>query len=95
MKNRKAKVKITIDILMTAGLLFLMGFQLWGDAAHEWAGAFMLLLFVAHHILNGSWYKNIGKGRYTPVPDVRIVSGKRFEAGASEDEVKDWLDELK
>ena len=67
MKNRKAKVKITIDILMTAGLLFLMGFQLWGDAAHEWAGAFMLLLFVAHHILNGSWYKNIGKGRYTPV----------------------------
>ena len=52
MKNRKAKVKITIDILMTAGLLFLMGFQLWGDAAHEWAGAFMLLLFVAHHILN-------------------------------------------
>lgn len=28
-------------------------------------------------------------------PDVKIVSGKRFEAGASEDEVKDWLDELK
>lgn len=28
-------------------------------------------------------------------PDVNIVSGKRFEAGASEDEVKDWLDELK
>ena len=28
-------------------------------------------------------------------PDVKIVSGERFEAGASEDEVKDWLDELK
>lgn len=27
--------------------------------------------------------------------NVKIVSGKRFEAGALEDEVKDWLDELK
>ncbi len=69
MKNMKAKakVKIIIDFLMTAGLLFLMGFQLWGNVAHEWVGAFMLILFVAHHILNGNWYKNIGKGRYTPI----------------------------
>lgn len=30
----KAKIKIIVDILMTAGLLFLMGFQFWGGMWH-------------------------------------------------------------
>lgn len=62
-----ATLKVGIDILMTLGLLFLEGYQLWGDAAHEWAGAAMLLLFVAHHILNRGWYQNLLKGRYSPM----------------------------
>ena len=44
-----------------------MGYQLWGDAAHEWAGAVMLILFIVHHILNRAWYKSLAKGRYTPM----------------------------
>ena len=30
----KRTVKIAVDILMTLGLLFLMGYQFWGDVAH-------------------------------------------------------------
>lgn len=62
----KAAFKIVVDALMTLGLLFLMGYQFWGDAAHEWVGAGMFLLFILHHILNGNWYKSLFKGRYTP-----------------------------
>lgn len=47
-----AITKIIVDVLMTLVLLFLMGYQFWGEAAHEWAGAGMLLLFLAHHFLN-------------------------------------------
>ena len=59
--------KIIVDMLMTLLLLFLMGYQLWGEVAHEWAGAGMLVLFLAHHILNRGWYKSLFKGRYTPM----------------------------
>ncbi|MDE6132204.1 MAG: DUF4405 domain-containing protein [Oscillospiraceae bacterium] len=61
----KLTAKIIIDILMTLALLFLMGYQLWGDAAHEWVGAGMFLLFIAHHILNFNWHKNLFKNKYT------------------------------
>lgn len=64
--NTKQKIKITADILMTAALLFLMPYGMVGEAAHEWIGAGMFLLFVLHHILNRKWLGNIGKGRYTP-----------------------------
>ena len=48
----KAVLKIAVDVLMTGALLFLMGYQFWGDTAHEWVGAGMFLLFIIHHILN-------------------------------------------
>ena len=61
----KAVIKIAVDILMTLALLFLMGYQFWGDMAHEWVGAGMFLLFMIHHILNGNWHKNLLHGRYS------------------------------
>ncbi|EEG75597.1 DUF4405 domain-containing protein [[Clostridium] hylemonae] len=60
----KAIIKLAVDMLMTLALLFLMGYHLWGEALHEWVGAGMLLLFIAHHILNGHWYKTLFKGKY-------------------------------
>ncbi len=60
----KVVIKLTVDVVMTLALLFLMGYQFWGEAAHEWVGAGMLLLFVAHHILNGHWHKTLFKGKY-------------------------------
>lgn len=62
----KAKVKIGIDTGMTLALLFLSGYQFWGDLAHEWVGAGIFVLFIAHHVLNVSWYRGLFKGRYTP-----------------------------
>lgn len=69
----KAILKIVIDILMTLALLFLMGYQFWGDAAHEWAGTGMFLLFIAHHILNAGWYKNLFHGKYSPACVFQLV----------------------
>lgn len=53
-----------IDLLMTVLLLCLMAYQITGEALHEWFGAGMLLLFIAHHILNIRWYGNLFKGKY-------------------------------
>ena len=67
MNSGKKKIKLVVDILMTLTLLFLMGYQIWGESAHEWAGAFMLLLSIVHHALNGAWYRNLFRGKYTGV----------------------------
>lgn len=69
----KLKTKIFIDILMTLGLLFVSGYQFWGEAPHEWAGAGMFVLFIVHHLLNLSWHKNVLKGRYTAVRVFQII----------------------
>ncbi len=69
----KMILKIAVDLCMTLGLLFLMGYQFWGEAAHEWVGAGMFLLFILHHILNGNWYKGLFHGRYTPARIVWLV----------------------
>ena len=72
-KSIKSMIKPVVDIFMTVLLLFLMGYQFWGETAHEWAGTLMLLLFIAHHILNAGWYKNIFRGRYTPIRIIMTV----------------------
>lgn len=69
----KAAVKIAVDILMTLALLFLLGYQFWPDATHEWVGTGMFLLFILHHILNGNWYCTIFKGKYTPPRILQLV----------------------
>lgn len=64
---KKLLGKMAADLAMTVLLLLLMAYSLIGEAAHEWLGAGMLLLFILHHVLNFGWIKNIGKGRYTAV----------------------------
>ncbi len=71
--NTKQKIKITADALMTVALLLLMPYEMVGEAAHEWIGAGMFLLFILHHILNRKWTGNIGKGRYTPYRILQTV----------------------
>ena len=69
----KAIFKIMVDVLMTVVLLFLMGYQFWGDVAHEWVGAGMFLLFIIHHILNGNWYKTLIRGKYSPLRCFQVI----------------------
>lgn len=66
-KTAKAKIKPAVDLMMTLALLFLMGYQFWGEIAHEWAGTGMLVLFLAHHLLNIGWYRSLFRGKYTAI----------------------------
>lgn len=59
--------RICVDVAMTVVLLFLMAYELVGQATHEWLGITMFVLFVIHHVINGKWYGSILKGRYTPL----------------------------
>ncbi len=63
--SRKNAIKIGIDIALTALLPLLMAYTLVGEAAHEWLGLAMLLLFAAHHVLNIRWITGLFKGRYS------------------------------
>ena len=61
----KTWFRMGIDVGMTVLLMLLMAFELVGRGAHEWIGVGMLVLFIVHHVLNRSWWKNIVKGKYT------------------------------
>lgn len=63
----KIIAKLCVDIGMTIALLLLMPYELVGQAAHEWIGIGIFLLFILHHILNGKWHRNALRGKYTPL----------------------------
>ena len=57
--NFKMKIKVIIDFFMIILLFLLMAFQITGQEFHEWFGAGMLVLFLAHNILNFKWYGSL------------------------------------
>lgn len=63
----KTVLKLVVDVFMTVALLFLMGYQFWGEAPHEWVGVGMFILFILHHVLNASWHINLFKGKFSAV----------------------------
>lgn len=69
----KARVKMLVDGLMSLAMLFLMGYQFWGELAHEWVGAGMFALWILHHILNGNWYQTLFRGPCTRFRMVQIL----------------------
>ena len=58
---------------MTALLLCLMAYQITGQELHEWFGAGMLILFLAHNVLNARWYGNLFKGNYRLLRIVQTI----------------------
>lgn len=62
----KTAVRHLVDLLMTVVLVLLMAYFLTDQEIHEWLGAGMLVLFIAHHILNRKWLQALGRGKYTP-----------------------------
>lgn len=69
----KQILKIAADLLMTAMLLLLMAYSLVGEAAHEWLGVGIFLLFLLHHILNKNWLKALFRGKYPPIRILQTV----------------------
>jgi len=63
----RKRFQIIIDFTMTAMLPVLMAYELVGEAAHEWVGLAMFVLFILHHILNHKWHQNLLKGRYSGI----------------------------
>ena len=61
------RLRIVIDSGMVLLLPLLMVYSLVGEAAHEYLGIGMFLLFIGHHILNIAWWKHIFHGKYTPL----------------------------
>ena len=47
-------------------LPLLMAYSLIGEAFHEVAGTLILALFLLHHWMNRTWWKNLFKGQYSP-----------------------------
>lgn len=69
----KQKCKMLADVAMTLLLPVLMAYQLTGQLAHEIAGAAMLTLFIAHHLLNRQWFKTLGRGKYNALRSVQTA----------------------
>ena len=57
-------LKRIVDACMTVLLLFLMAYQVTGEALHEWIGIGMTVLVIVHQILNRRWYAAVFKGKY-------------------------------
>lgn len=72
--NRILKVKIITDIGMTFLLLFLMPYELLGEAVHEWIGMAMFAALLLHHFLNRKWLGNLLKGKYNAYRILQTIS---------------------
>ena len=55
--------KRTVDILMIGLFIVLMGCSMTGDFIHECLGIVLFVLFISHHVLNGTWYRTFMKRR--------------------------------
>ena len=62
----RQKLRILVDVAMTALLLPLMAYSLVGEAAHEWLGLAIFVLLLVHHALNFHWYRGLAKRRWNP-----------------------------
>lgn len=61
----KLACRFFLDLGMLLLWLFALGYQITGDVAHEWIGLTVLLVFIAHNILNGWWFQRFLSGRYS------------------------------
>ena len=73
MKSNKL-LKLTVDLAMTVLMLLLMARQITGESAHEWLGAGMFLLWIAHHALNCKWHGHLFKGKYNSFRITQLVT---------------------
>lgn len=59
-------IRIAADAGMTVLLLLMMAYGKAGEAAHEYLGIGIFVLFVLHHVLSRRWCRNLFRGSYTP-----------------------------
>jgi hypothetical protein len=57
--------RLIIDFVMMVLILFALSYRITGDAAHEWIGAAVCVVCIAHNALNRNWWARIFNGAYT------------------------------
>ena len=62
--NRNILSKLSIDLVMTMLMLAAMAYRITGNTAHELIGASIVILFIAHNLVNRRWYQTLLKGKY-------------------------------
>lgn len=67
------KIRIPIDLALSALMILQMTLPLTGPALHEYAGTVMFLTVVAHQILNARFYRSLARGKYTVQRVVRTA----------------------
>lgn len=66
-------VRICLDVAMFVLFLLLMEQHLIPDAAHEWLGISLFVLFLIHNALNYRWYAALFNGRYNALRAVQTA----------------------
>lgn len=71
---KRRTVKIAVDIAMAAVLVAVMTTAIVQEAPHEYLGAALFALIVAHIVLNRRWLASVLRGRYTIVRTLQVAS---------------------
>lgn len=71
--SRYFRRRMIIDAVMTVLLPLLMAYSLVGETLHEWIGAAMFLLFIAHHVLNRYWFRPLKQGDFMALQRVSKI----------------------
>ena len=70
---KKRTMQMAADLLLIIVLLMLMNGQSLGELLHEILGVAFFALFLVHQYLNFSWWKNIGRGKYSAVRILQTI----------------------
>ena len=62
---RKAAVKMAIDVAMSVAFLVLMGRVYMPGLAHEATGTALLVLLIAHNVMNAGFWKGLARGKWS------------------------------
>ena len=69
----KQTLRMVLDAAMTLLMVLEMAFLATGTAFHEYAGMVLLVLFLAHQVLNAGWYKGLARGKWPPLRIIMTV----------------------
>ena len=69
--KKNNRLRLAVEISMTALLLCLMAYQVTGEAFHEWLGISMTVVLIVHNILTGSGTHHFSRA------DIRLTVSSR------------------
>ena len=68
------RMKIAIDVLLAIDLVVVMATALIEEAPHEYLGIALVVLAIAHVVLNRRWFAGLARGRWNVVRVLQVVA---------------------